>query len=171
MQMEFFDLIKKRYSVRAYQSKSVEEEKLHKILEAANIAPTAANRQPFKIIVIYTKGKEADLKRIYHRDWFSQAPLVIGICAVKSEAWSRMDGKNYADVDATIAMDHLILAASDLGLGTCWVAAFDPGAAREIFGLPDDVELVAFTPLGYPADEPRPKKRKSLAEIVRYEKW
>ncbi len=169
--MEFFDLIKKRYSVRAYQSKPVEEEKLQKVLEAANLAPTAANRQPFKIIVIQTKAREAELKRIYNRDWFSKAPLVIGICAVKSEAWSRMDGKNYADVDATIAMDHLILAAADLGLGTCWVAAFNPEAAREILGLPDDVEPVAFTPLGYPADELKSKKRKVLGEIVRYEKW
>ena len=167
--MEFFDLIKKRYSVRAYQSKPVEEEKLQKILEAANLAPTAANRQPFKIIVIHTRGKEAELKQIYHRDWFSQASLVIGICAVKSAAWSRMDNKNYADVDATIAMDHLILAATDLGLGTCWIAAFDPKAAKEILSLPDDVEPLAFTPLGYPADEWRPKKRKSLAQIVQYE--
>ena len=169
--MEFFDLIKQRYSVRAYQSKPVEAAKLQKVLEAANLAPTAANRQPFQIIVIHTKGKEAELKRIYHRDWFSQAPLVIGICATTSEAWSRMDGKNYADVDATIAMDHLILAAADLGLGTCWVAAFDPVAAREVLGLPDDVEPVAFTPLGYPADEMKAKKRKSLDDIVRYEQW
>lgn len=169
--MEFFELIQKRYSVRAYQTKPVEEEKLQKILEAANLAPTAANRQPVKIIVIHTRGREADLKRIYHREWFSQAPLVIGICAVNSEAWSRMDGKNYADVDATIVMDHLILAAADSGLGTCWVAAFNPDAAREILGLPDDVEPVAFTPLGYPADEWKSKKRKSLGEIVRYEKW
>jgi len=169
--MEFFELLKKRYSVRAYQSKPVEEEKLKAVLEAANLAPTAANRQPFKIIIIQTNGKEAELKRIYRRDWFSQAPLVIGICAMKSEAWSRMDGKNYADVDATIVMDHLILAATDLGLGTCWVAAFDPAAAREILELPDDVAPVAFTPLGYPADEMKAKKRKPLEEIVRYEKW
>ncbi len=144
---------------------------MKKIFKAVNLAPTAANRQPFKIIVIPTKGKEAELKKIYHRDWFSQAPLVIGICALKSEAWSRMDGKNYADVDATIAMDHLILAAANEGLGTCWVAAFDPQATREILGLPDDVDPVAFTPLGYPADEWKPKKRKALAEILRYEKW
>jgi len=170
-QMEFFELIKKRYSVRGYQSKPVEEEKLQKVLEAANLAPTAANRQPFKLIVIHTKGKESELKRIYHRDWFSQAPIVIGVCAVPSKGWSRKDGKNYSDVDATIAMDHLILAAADLGLGTCWVAAFDPDAARKILGLPDDVEPVAFTPLGYPADEWKAKKRKTLSELVRYEKW
>jgi len=74
-------------------------------------------------------------------------------------------------VDVAIAMDHLILAATDLGLGTCWIGAFDPVATREILGLPDDVEPVAFTPLGYPADEPRPKRRKPLEELVRYEHW
>jgi nitroreductase len=82
-----------------------------------------------------------------------------------------MDRKNYSEVDVTIAMDHLILAATDLGLGTCWIAAFDPAAAREVLGLPDGVEPIAFTPLGYPADQPKPKKRKSLSELVRYEKW
>jgi len=169
--MDFFKLISKRYSVRAYQSKPVEKEKLQKVLEAANLAPTAANRQPFRLIVIHTRGKEAELKRIYSRDWFLQAPIVICACAVPSEAWSRRDGKDYSEVDTTIAMDHLILAAADLGLGTCWIAAFDPEAAREMLGLPDDVEPVAFTPLGYPADEWKVKKRKDLAVIVRYGKW
>ncbi len=169
--MEFSELIQKRYSVRAYQSTPVEEAKLQQVLEAANLAPTAANRQPFRIVVIHTHGKTAELKRLYHRDWFGQAPLVIGICAIRSEAWSRMDGKNYAEVDATIAMDHLILAAANLGLGTCWVAAFDPKVAREILALPPEVEPIAFTPLGYPADEWKPKKRKLLSDLVRYEKW
>ncbi len=169
--MEFFDLIKKRYSVRAYESKEVEQEKLEKVLEAAKLAPTAANRQPFQILVIKTKGREQELKQIYGRDWFVEAPLVICICAQPPAAWSRMDGKNYADVDATIAMDHLILAAADLGLGTCWIAAFNPKASREILGLPLDVEPIAFTPLGYPADEPKKKKRKDLSDLVRFEKW
>lgn len=121
--------------------------------------------------MIHTAGRQAELKRLYSRDWFSQGPLVIGICALPAAAWVRRDGKNYADVDATIAMDHLILAAADLGLGTCWVAAFDPVAAREILSLPDGVEPIAFTPLGYPADQPKPKDRKPLAELVRYERW
>lgn len=169
--MEFSELIKKRYSVRAYSAKPVEDIKLQAVLEAANLAPTAANRQPFQIIVIHTKGREEELKRIYGRDWFVQPPIVICVCALPSQAWSRMDGKNYSDVDTTIAMDHLILAAADLGLGTCWIAAFDPQAAREILELPDDVEPIAFTPLGYPADELKKKKRKDLSELVRYEKW
>ncbi len=165
--MEFFNLIEKRYSVRAYRPKAIEDEKLEKVLEAGRLAPTAANRQPFRFLVIRTRGREAELKRIYGRDWFVQAPLVICVCALTSEAWTRKDGKNYADIDATIAMDHLILAAADLGLGTCWVAAFDPVAAREVLGLAPGVEPVAFTPLGYPADSWRPKKRKSLSSLIR----
>lgn len=166
--MEFFSLIEKRYSVRAYQSSPVEEEKLRQVLEAARLAPTAANRQPFQLIVIQTRGREKELQRIYNREWFIQAPLIIGMSAIKSQGWVRRDGKNYAEVDATIAMDHLILAAANLGLGTCWVAAFDPQAAKEVLSLGDDFEPIAFTPLGYPADSWRPKKRKSLAELVRY---
>jgi len=166
--MEFLELAKKRYSVRAYKSTPVEDEKLHKVLEAAILAPTAANRQPFRLIVLKTAGREADLKRIYPRDWFIQAPFVVCGCAVKGESWVRRDGKNYADVDTTIAFDHLILAARDLGLGTCWIAAFDPAAAREVLKLAAELEPIAFTPLGYPADEWRPKKRRPASELVEY---
>lgn len=169
--MEFSDLIKTRYSVRAYRSDPVAEETLEQVLQAARLAPTAANRQPFRIVVIRTKGREAELRRIYQRAWFTQAPLVLCICSVAGEGWVRVDGKPYLDVDAAIAFDHLILAATDLGLGTCWIAAFDPAAAREVLALPEGVEPVAFTPLGYPADQPKPKARKPLAELVRYERW
>ena len=169
--MEFFELIKKRYSVRAYKSEPVEEKKIQQILEAANLAPTAANKQPFRFIVINNKGREDELKRIYHREWFWTAPVVICACALPNLAWSRRDDKDYSEVDTTIAMDHLILAAADLGLGTCWIAAFDPAEARAILGLPEDVEPVAFTPLGYPADEWKPKTRKELSDIVSYEHW
>jgi len=169
--MEFSELIARRYSVRAYKPDPVEDDKLRQVLEAARLAPTAANRQSFQLIVIRTAGKQAELKRLYQREWFLQAPLIICVCALPSQAWARRDGKNYADVDATIAMDHLILAATNLGLGTCWVAAFDPQAAREILQLPEGVEPIAFTPLGYPADQLGPKERKPLSELVRYEHW
>jgi len=169
--MDFSQLIQARYSVRAYKPDLVEEEKLQEVLEAARLAPSAANRQPFQLIVIHTAGRAADLRRIYHRSWFSQAPLIIAICGLPDQAWVRRDGQNYQYVDAAIAMDHLILAATNLGLGTCWVAAFDPSAAREILGLPDEVEPIAFTPLGYPADHPKAKERQSLETLVRYEHW
>ncbi len=169
--MGFAELIRTRYSVRAYESKAVEEEKLRQVLEAARLAPTAANRQPFQLIVIHTAGREEELNRIYGSKWFVQAPLVLAVCGLPRQAWSRRDGKNYGDVDAAIVMDHITLAAADLGLGTCWVGAFDVTAAREVLGLPDDVEPIVFTPLGYPADKPRPKQRKALEELVRYERW
>jgi nitroreductase len=169
--MEFSKLIRSRYSVRAYKPDPVPGDLLAQVLEAARLAPTAANRQPFRLIVIHTAGRQDELRRLYHREWFSKAPLVIGVCALPGEAWVRRDGVNYAFVDASIVMDHLVLAATDAGLGTCWVAAFDPAAARQLLGLPEGVEPVAFTPLGYPADAPRAKERKPLAELVRYERW
>jgi len=169
--MDFFELVQKRYSVRAYKPDPVEDDKLGQVLEAARLAPTASNRQPFQIIVIHTAGRETELRRIYGKSWFAQAPLLIAICAIPAQSWIRRDGKNYADVDVTIATDHLILAATNLGLGTCWVAAFDPAAAREVLHLPADVEPIAFTPLGYPADQPGAKERKVLSELVRYEHW
>ena len=169
--MEYSELIRKRYSVRAYKSDPVEEEKLHQVLEAARLAPTAANRQPFRIVVIHTEGRQEELQRVYPREWFARAPLVLCICAMPEQGWVRMDGKQYTDVDAAIVMDHLILAATDLGLGTCWIAAFNPSAARQVLGLPEGVEPIAFTPLGYAADQTRPKERKPIADLVRYERW
>lgn len=169
--MEFSELVTKRYSVRAYKLDPVEDEKLQQVLQAVRLAPTADNRQPFQIIVIHTAGRQAELNRIYGRDWFVQAPLVICACGIPARGWVRKDGKSYTDVDVAIVVDHLTLAAASVGLGTCWIGAFDPAAAREALGLPDDVEPIAFTPLGYPADRPRPKKRKPLSELVRYELW
>jgi nitroreductase len=169
--MEFSELVRTRYSVRAYKPDPVQDDQLQQILDAARLAPTAANRQPFRILVIHTEGRQEELRRIYRRSWFVEAPIILCACGVPAENWVRMDGKNYNDVDVTIAMDHLILAAANLGLGTCWVAAFDPDAAREVLNLPAGVEPVAFTPLGYPADSPSEKKRKPLDELVRYENW
>ena len=170
--MEFKDLIKARYSVRAYKPDPVEDEKLGRVLEAARLAPTAANRQAFKVVVIKTKGREEEIRRIYGREWIIQAPLVLAVCALPAEGWVRKaDGWNAAEVDATIAMSHIVLAAADEGLGTCWIAAFDPQAAREVLGLPAGVVPSAFTPLGYPADTLPPKKRKPLDDLVRRDRW
>ncbi len=134
--MDVFEAIEKRYSVRGYKPDAVEDEKLAKVLEAARRAPTAANRQPFRMIVVHTEGREEELARVYGRRWLTQAPLVIAFVAVPGEAWRRMDDKPYDEVDATIAMDHLVLAATALGLGTCWIAAFDPDAARDVVRAP-----------------------------------
>ena len=170
--MEYSELISARYSVRAYRSDLVEDEKLQAVLEAARLAPTAANRQPFKLVVLHTSGREEEIGKIYHRPWFVQAPLVIAVCAISSQAWVReSDRFNARLIDAAIVADHLILAAANLGLGTCWIAAFNVEAARRVLQLTDEAEPVIFTPLGYPADEPGPKVRKPLSELVRYEHW
>ncbi|MGD2103501.1 MAG: nitroreductase family protein [Anaerolineae bacterium] len=169
--MEYSKLIRARYSVRAYKSDPVEDEKLDKVLEAARLAPTAANRQPFQLLVIHTGGRKEELNQIYGKEWFVEPPLVICACGLPERGWTRRDGKSYVDVDVAIVMDHLILAAANEGLGTCWVGAFDPDAARDVLGLPDGVEPIAFTPLGYPDDEPGSKKRRSLGELIRHERW
>ena len=170
--MEYSELIAARYSVRAYRPDPVEDKKLQAVLEAARLAPTAANRQPFQLVVMHTTGREEEIGKIYRRPWFVQAPLVIGVCAISSLAWVReSDRFNARLIDAAIVADYLILAAADLGLGTCWVAAFDVEAARDVMKLPDEAEPVIFTPLGYPADQPGPKTRKPLNELVRYEHW
>ena len=170
--MEYPELIAARYSVRAYRPDPVEDEKLQAVLEAARLAPTAANRQPFQLVVLHTTGREEEIGKIYHRPWFVQAPLVIAVCAISSQAWVReSDRFNARLIDAAIVADHLILAAANLGLGTCWVAAFNVDAARRVLQLPEEAEPVVFTPLGYPADSPGPKVRKPLSELVRYEYW
>ena len=167
--MEFSELLEKRYSVRGYRPDPVEEDKLEQVLEAARLAPTAANRQRFQLIVIRTEGREDELRRIYHEPWFTQPPLVIAACRYPMDP--ARETKDYTDVDVGIVVDHLILRATELGLGTCWIGAFDPDAAREILGLPDEVEPVVFTTLGYPDADPRTKARKPLSDLVRYERW
>ena len=164
--MDFRELARARYSCRAYRDDAVEEEKLTAVLQAAKQAPTACNRQPFRLYVLPTADRREAVHRLYGREWLEQAPLLIGIAGEPGRAWVRRDGHNYVDVDCAIVMDHLILQAADLGLGTCWIAAFDVAAARELLELPTGWEPIAFTPLGYPRDTRREKSRRPLDELV-----
>jgi nitroreductase len=165
-EVDFQDLIHARYSCRAYHGQPVEDEKLDMVLQAGRLAPTAANRQAFKLYVLPAARHQEALRRLYPREWFVQAPLVVGIAGEPARNWVRKDGRNYLDVDCAIVMDHVILQAADLGLGTCWIGAFDPAEARVLLALPPEWEPIAFTPLGYPADEPRPRQRKPLEDLV-----
>ena len=169
--MDFIELINKRYSVRGYQTTQVEDEKLAIVLNAACIAPTASNRQPFQIIVIHTPGKEYELLTIYDSSWFVQAPLILCVCGLPASGWTRKDSKQYLDVDIAIVTDYMILAATNIGLGTCFIAAFDAPNARKVLALPVDVEPILFTPLGFPDDIPGIRVRKNLEELVHYEHW
>ena len=170
--MKFIDLARTRYSVRSYAARPVAEDDLNTILEAARLAPSANNAQPWYFIVVRGEDARRAVARAYPRDWFRSAPVIIVVCSEPSAAWVRRDGKNYSEVDAAIAMDHITLCAADLGLGTCWIAAFDPVTLSEALGLPAHVSPVVMTPLGYPTDSPPARKsRKPLPEIVHYERW
>jgi len=169
--MEFQELIRVRRSIRGYKSNPVPDDALSRVLEAARLAPTAANKQPFQIIVITDASIRARLKEVYDRDWFWTAPMVIVGCVEPRKAWQRADGFNAAEVDLSIVMDHLILAATAEGLGTCWICNFDEVKVKETLGIPSEVRVIAMTPLGFPCAEPRPFQRKSLDELIRHERW
>ncbi len=166
--MGIFEVIQARHSVRSYKADQVEQEKLAKILEAARLAPTAHNTQAFKVLVIQTKDREDELKKFFNREWFIEAPLVLGVCAIPEDSWVRSDRKNYSDVDAAIVMDHMILTATDLGLSTCWIGAFDAQAARTVLKLDEAWEPVVFTTLGYANNDTFKKIRKSSEDIIVY---
>lgn len=168
--MKFLELAKKRNSIRGYKTKPVEDEKLKEILEAAQMAPTGANRQAFQLIVVHTAGKkEDDLKAIYKADWFPKTPVFICACATETEGQPYREAG--ANLNIGIVIDHLVMAATDLGLGTCWIGAFDREAVTRVLGIPANVHPVILVALGYPDAEPRPKTRKPIEELVRYERW
>lgn len=167
MSATFFELIAQRYSVRTFSEKQVEKEKILQILDAARLAPSAVNNQPWHFIV----AEEAELREKicggYRGEWLQKAPVIIVACGDHERSWKRRDGKDHCDVDLAIVVDHLILAATALGLGTCWVCAFDAEHVAKVLELPAHLEPIALIPLGYPGEGPVPqKKRRELEEIV-----
>ena len=150
----------------------MEKEKLTKILEAARLSPSANNNQPWHFVVVADKETRERLFPAYNREWFVTAPVRIVACATPSEAWSRQDGEEYWKVDVAIAMQSMVLVAHELGLGTCWIAAFKEEKVKEVLGIPDETRLIAMTPLGYPIEEKQPvSERKPMEEIVHYDRW
>lgn len=172
--MDFLQLAKKRYSVRKYKDKPVEEEKLAKILEAAHVAPTGANKQPVRLIVV--REKEG-LEKLAKGARFYNAPLVIIVCCDKTKTWKRpYDGKVISDIDASILTDHMMLQATELGLGTLWMCWFKEEIIREEFNIPDGVEPVNLLAVGYADCEDADPDRHSemripLEELVSYESY
>jgi nitroreductase len=169
--MEFYDVLRKRRSIRKYKSTPVEQDKIDRMLEAVRLAPSAKNFQPWHFLVIRGENARRALGEAYPREWFTEAPVLICVCGEPAKAWVRRDGKSYLDVDAAIAFEHLILAATAEGLGTCWIGAFDAAAVKRALGLPEGIEPIAMTPLGYADEEPRMYSRRTIAEFVHSEKW
>lgn len=169
----FIDLISSRYSCRSYSDAPVSREIVMKILEAARLAPSACNRQPWRFVVVTDESTRARILA-KSREGFRKAPVLIVACGDHSTAWHRTaDNKDHTDVDIAIAVEHICIAATSLGLGSCWVCSFDTDAAREAIDLPADWEPIALIPIGYPADDSQvPQKiRKSDDEIIRWGKF
>lgn len=169
--MNFSELAKERFSCRKFKDIKVEQEKIDIILNSALVAPTAVNKQPQKILVLTDKDKLLKLKECTKYDF--DAPLCFIICTDKEKSYvSGYDGKNSAEIDAAIVTTHMMLQAQDIGLGTTWVMAFNPQKVRENFCIPENLDIIALLPTGYPDNNaivnPLHNKFVELDEMVSY---
>ena len=161
--MSLLDIAKKRYSVRNYENRKVEKEKLDKILEIARVAPTAANKQPVHLIVVQDKEKLESISKAAN---IFNAPLAIIVCTDHNKAWKRpFDSKKTTDIDASILTDHMMLEATELGLGSVWICLFKPDVLKKEFSLPDNLEPINILAIGYGKDIPADAERHSLTRV------
>ncbi|WP_455367399.1 nitroreductase family protein [[Eubacterium] cellulosolvens] len=173
--MDFYEVIRTRRSIRSYKPDSIPEETLNRILEAARIAPSGSNRQPWRFIIVKSEGVKRRLIRACgDQEFIAEAPIIIAACGYDIH----YDRGNYMGemsmlVDVSIAFTHLILAAKAEGLGTCWIGLFDNKKVKEILEIPQEFDVVALTPLGYPKNEEFNEsiQRKALKDIVSMEKF
>jgi nitroreductase len=169
--MDVFTAISQRSSVRAYKATDVEEDKLKKILEAVRLSPSASNRQEWRFIVVRNKETKKKLaKAAFGQSFIGEAPVVIVACGTDSKAIMACGQPAYT-VDVSIACAFMILQAYELGLGTCWIGAFKEDETKKILSIPEQVRVVAVIPLGYPRQPLSQKSRKSLNQIVCFEKY
>lgn len=162
------DIIEHRYSVRAYTDEPLTDSELNYILDCARLAPSAVNFQPWHFYVVKSDEAKAKLCRCYDRECFKSAPMYILCCVEHDEAWVRKyDNKDHGNIDVAIAAEHICLAATDLGLGTCWVCNFDPALCHQLFDLKENEEPAVIIPIGHAVEgsEIKEKNRKALDEI------
>lgn len=158
--------IKERYSVRKFQNKPIEQEKMDILLEAARLAPSASNKQSWKFIVIKDSEKRKQLADICKGQKFvSQAPITIAVCNTNLD-YIMTCGQKAPVIDGAIAAEHIVLQAVELGLGSCWIGSFYHEEMAELINLPKDYKIVALLPVGYPAIEKKERNLKPLDEIV-----
>ena len=169
--MELMEVIRKRRSVRRYKPDPVPEEDIEYVLEAARLAPSWANTQCWHFVVVTDEDVKKEVARAGNGNrWTAKAPVIVVACADPAGPGARGDIPNYL-VDMGIAMEHLILAATERGLGTCWIGAFHESKVKKALGVPGNIRVVASTPLGYPDEAPDPVSRKGLEEIVSYNRY
>jgi len=169
--MDVFAAISQRSSVRAYKATDIEEGKLTKILEAARLSPSASNRQEWKFIIVKNKETKKKLaKAAFGQSFIAEAPIVIVACGTEPKSTMACGQPAYT-VDVSIACAFMILQAYELGLGTCWIGSFKEDETKKILNVPEQIRVVAMTPVGYPNEPPSERSRKSLNQIVCHEKY
>jgi len=171
--MSFKKLVEKRFSVRAYNPEQlVDRATLDDIFDTVRLAPSARNLQPWQFTVAESVSARTAIAEAFGRDWLLSAPVIVVVKGDKSQARVReFDGYSTFEADLAIGFTHLLLAAADKGLGTCWIANFNPEILRKALSLPENEFVLGITPLGYAAEGQRPSEprpRKTLAEIVSY---
>jgi nitroreductase len=166
------EAIETRKSVRSWKDRPVPDDVLQRVMDAARVAPSARNQQEWRFVVVRDAELRARLSEAAGGDRFiAEAPVVLVACAETDGRRMRCGHPAFL-VDVSIALDHIALAAVEEGLGTCWIGGFDVDAVRSAVGIPNDIEVVELMPLGYPADpHPAKKRRLSLEQIVRFERW
>lgn len=167
--VDFMDVVRERRSVRKYRPDPVPQAKLDHVLEAARLAPSWANGQCWTFVVV-TDPKIKHRVAEAGNEWIEHAPVIVAACADPKKSGAKKDQAYYL-LDIGIAMEHLVLAATDQGLATCWIGWFDEQKARAALGAPKDIRVVALTPLGYADEAPEARPRRSLGEIVYRDRW
>jgi len=164
--------ILKRRSIRRYKDAPIDKEKMDRILEAARLAPTAKNRQAWKLVVVDDAAARMALVEAAapHQPFMRQAPVILAVCALNTDYIMRC-GIPAHPVDLAIVLDHLSLQAAQEGLGTCWIGSFNQEPARKVLNIPEQVVIVQLMTLGVPDEEPAPRPRKSLNELVSRNRW
>lgn len=166
--MHVMQAIKERRSIRAYQNRPVAEDTLAQVLDAARLAPSARNRQEWRFVVVKDGAQIRRVAEAAGQPFIGTAPVIIAGIALNPERVLRCGVPTYA-VDLAIAMTNITLAATALGLGTCWVGSFDQEAVKRVLRIPVECKVVELMPLGYPAEEPAARPRKPLTEVVSYD--
>ena len=168
--MTVLEPIRRRYSCRAYQERSVEQEKLDQIFEAARLAPSAKNLQDWRFVVVTDKEKKKQVADTTNRpEVFQKAGAIIVACS--NSDYVMRCGQQVGPIDVSIALEHICLQATELGLATCWIGSFEPEKVKGILDIPADIAVIELMALGYPADSPKEPKREPIEKIVCYEKW
>ena len=164
--MEFYEVLKTRRSIRSYKPDAVSDQQLQKLAEAVNLAPTACNKQPFKLLLVRDPEMRKTICANTHFGFLAEAPVIAVMLTNESASWTRYEGNPAADIDASIAMEHLVLAAAAEGLGTCWICAFSRPEMNAALKISAPWSAFALSPIGYAAAGPRPFTRKNLSEVV-----